>query len=946
MSLFHLGSKLTWEQYLRVSSFVKDLKGNIRQSSKQAPVPVPEQTRALVASSYALEKKYGPSYDAMTNTIEPDFGKMDIALKASGEAIHALRNSFDYHMALVVEQLRLQSQTMLNLEKRLDAIHATLENPVLTQAKEFYRIGCERLVKGLLDKALEAFLESEKKDDTNFMTQLLIGKLYLYGINEECNLIDLAKAERHLRAAGRYAKAEMKLLPEASQFAGEALLHAAISCYAQADMQGKNGNKIEAGRLIQESLSLSKMAGQIYPQLSESHYHTAKMAALIGDGKTAATVLEKAISLNEEYCLKAEVDPSFRYTRKEITDLFKQLRQKSGDELGYKLQKVERILTDWVYLSEEAKNAEADMHRILKEAKSCISRRTYFDNRDAMSLLQQIELIFQSLLVHKLGLHKMSAHYGRVNVIAISPQGNHLASGGADRTVRIWRLSDNQLLFTLQGHTDAISELTFSHNGAILASVDRKGMVKLWNVAKGQLLREIGEPGVPVQCLAFSPNDSLLAIGSNNRDATLWRVSDGRMTQRLSGHKSSVDTVVFNHDGTMLATGSPDNTAMLWDVEQGALRNRFLGCSGLAHSLAFSVNDKILITGANDGSVRFYQVEDGALLYALPAKTGNISWLALSSSGSILTTVNYGQSLQIWDATDGKLLHNLTPFSPGITAVRFSPDETILAATDFQDRSIKLWNVHDGKLAHVIAGDLTTSAFSPDGTILVTGDETGSLRFWGRMITPRPAGKITSGAAEQAVEFDIRDLNEESRPIPRPISRKQAHGRSSSAAPSYQAQARKKPYERSVSPRALGSGVTLEKPHAVPENVVDAAPLKIETVYQQRDLSQPEAQDNVVEMDNTAAPRKSSRVVDNILKQIAGELLGEQMLDEDDQKIANPSPELGAPDAAMDRSASLEQDRQARRESSGRCLVCGRHLGASAKLLKLKYCRKHYFNHA
>lgn len=139
--------------------------------------------------------------------------------------------------------------------------------------------------------------------------------------------------------------------------------------------------------------------------------------------------------------------------------------------------------------------------------------------------------------------------------------------------------------------------------------------------------------------------------------------------------------------------------------------------------------------------------------------------------------------------------------------------------------------------------------------------------------------------------------------------------------------------------------MAVEQPLAAPENAVAPAPLKIETVYQQRDLSQPEAQDNVVEMDNTAAPRKSSRVVDNILKQIAGELLGEQMLDEDDQQIVNQSPELGAPDAAVERSAAVEQDRQARRERSGRCLVCGRHLGASAKLLKLKYCRKHYFNH-
>ncbi len=944
MSLFHLGSKLTWEQYLRVSSFVKDLKGQIRQTNKAAPVPVPEQTRALVASPQALERKYGQSYDALTHTLDSDLGRLDQAFQANGEALHALRHSFDYHMALVVEQLRLQSQTMLNLEKRLDAIHATLENPVLTQAKEYYRIGCERLVKGLLDKALEAFLESEKKDDTNFMTQLLIGKLYLYGINDECNLINLAAAERHLRAAARYAKAEMKLLPEASQFAGEALLHAAISCYAQADHQGKKGNKIEAGRLIQESLSLSKQATKIYPQLSESHYHTAKMAALIGDGKTAAAVLEKAITLNEEYCLKADVDPEFRYTRKEITDLFLQLRQKSGDELSYKFQKVERLLTEWSFVTEEARNAEADMRRILAEARACMARKTYFDNRDAMQLLQQIEVIFQSLLVHKLALHKMSAHYGRVNVIAISPHGTYLASGGTDRTVRIWRLSDNQLLFTLQGHREAISELTFSHSGAVLASVDRKGTVRLWQVAKGQMLREIGEPGAAVQCLAFSPDDSMLAIGSSNRDATLWRVADGRLVQRVSGHKSSVDTVVFSYDGSMLATGSPDNTAMLWDVKEGKLRHRFLGCSGLANSLAFSVNDKILITGANDGSVRFYQVDDGSLLYALPAKNGNISWLALSSSGSTLATVNYGQSLQLWDATDGKLLYNLTPFSPGITAVRFSPDETIVAATDFQDRSIKLWNVHDGKLAHVIAGDLTTSAFSPDGTILVTGDETGSLRFWGRMITAKPAGMSVAAAQEHVPEFDISDLGAEQNQVPRSPARPKGNG--AAAKPVTARPAAGDWLERPAAPRPGTNVRGYDKPPALPERIADPAPPNIESVYQAKEPPA-EEQPSPFEVDPAAAPRRSSRVIDHILQQIAGEMMGDAPANPAEggsRDQSSPFDLSGASDRPFDFS-ELERQRQERREKSGRCLVCGRHLGASAKLLKMKYCRKHYFNH-
>ena len=892
MPLFYMGSKQTWVEYLKSMSNANGLKGQIRRSSKEQQVAISKQTREIVASREALEKKFSNGFDSVNGTLEWGIGRLENTMNGVSASIDALRASFDYNLALVIEQLQLQNQTMQSFLQQMEVIHDTLQSPTLTQAREFYRIGCERLVKGLLDKALEAFLEAARKDDTNFMAHLMIGKLYLYGVNGESNVLNVRKAEFHLRAAARYAKAEITRLPEANRFAGEALLHAAISCYVQADDQVLAGNTAETQRFLQASLDLSRQAAEIYPQLSESHYHHAKFASLLGDGKTAKTSLARAIALDETYCLKADADSDFHFVRTQVTELFQQLRHKSGEKIQDKLRRSAKLLTDWIYLTSEAKNAETEIRQMLAEVKNCLARNTYFDNHDALRLLQQAEQLFQSLQVHKFSLHTLSANFGRISCIAFSPNQKVLASGGAEKTVKLWSLAENQLKFTLRGHEETIIDLAFSHDSTMLASVDKKGCVKLWDAENGALIYNLVEAAGPIHCVAFSPDDTLLAIGGDNREANVWRLEDGSLLHTFRAHKSSVDTVVFSGNGKMLATGSPDNTAVLWDVKAGKLLQTFNGCSGLANCLAFSADSTVLISGCNDGSVRFYRVRDGELVHHISERSGSVSWLVLSPHSDLLATVNIGKALQLWEVASGQLLHNLRPFSRGITSARFSPDGSILSAIDFQDRSVKLWNVQDGKLMHVIAGNLTCSAFSPDGSLLVTGDETGGLKFWGRMVTTKEAYEASkrreaasTAAHDQAWKSD----------------------RLRQAQASQRAEEEQRRRAEMLKQEKLREAEAIRQPQEAPRRRSE----RLES-EQERWMAYKSAEPEAPRREKSNPPSVDPKEV----------LLHEEEL----------------------RLWREQQQRQlVKRAKSGSCLECGRKLGLFARISGVKFCRKHAF---
>jgi len=735
MVSYFAGTQQSWEEYLKDVSFYKDVTGSIKNSGKAQRVVISRQTQEIVASREALVKKFGQGFDSLNATLDMGFNSLEKAIRETKGSIEELRSSFDYNMALVVEQLQIQNQTSHYILERLDSIHETLQSPLLTQAREFFKMGCDRLVRGLLDKALEAFLQSALKDDANFMTQMMIGKLYLYGINIECNVVDLKKAESHLLAAARFAKAEARVLPEARKYIGEALLHASISCYARTNDQLISGDPKRAARYMKKAYDFSDKATIASPQISETHYHKAKFAALLGDGRTSSASLEKAISLDENYCLKVEADRDFDSQRPKVHGVFRKLRDRNEPKVKARYFRCKHYLDEWHFTTLEAKNVKREMKELLDEVAQCMRLNTYYDNNDAMLLLHQVEQNFQTLLVHRFGQHSLSAHIGRVTALSFNSRQDYFASGGSDRVVNIWQLPENILKFSICDHEEPISHLQFSQDGLTLASVDRKGVIKLWNVVDGTEIYEFYEHNGAVHCLEFSKGDRYLAAGGYNRKTFIWDLQTGQLERKLSLHKSSVDTLVFSPNGAFIATGSPDNTAAVWDLESGNMLHSFLGCSGLASSLAFSPDSQKIIIGSNDGSVKFYRIKNGALLHSFPERAGAISWLALSPDNKKLATINYGKALQLWNTETGRQIFNLVPFSPGITSVRFSPDGTMLASSDYQDRSVKLWNVQNGKLMHVIAGNLTCNEFSRDGASFVTGDETGSLRFWGRMIT-------------------------------------------------------------------------------------------------------------------------------------------------------------------------------------------------------------------
>src|SRR5579864_5621595 len=95
------------------------------------------------------------------------------------------------------------------------------------------------------------------------------------------------------------------------------------------------------------------------------------------------------------------------------------------------------------------------------------------------------------LLPGVIGFRTLEGHQHAVYSVAFDPQGETLAIGSTDHTVKLWEARSGKLLRTLEGHQQPVYSVAFDPHGGTLASGSGDHTVKLWETASGKLLRTL-----------------------------------------------------------------------------------------------------------------------------------------------------------------------------------------------------------------------------------------------------------------------------------------------------------------------------------------------------------------------------------------------------------------------------------------------------------------------
>lgn len=218
-------------------------------------------------------------------------------------------------------------------------------------------------------------------------------------------------------------------------------------------------------------------------------------------------------------------------------------------------------------------------------------------------------------LLHPRPIYVLAGSTDALYALAFQPQGRLLAAAGYDRAVRLWQLPAAadvepikapqviQPQHVLKDHSDAVYAITFHPQGYLLASGGADRSVKVWRVADGQRLYTLSEMTDWVYTVAWHPDGKRLVAGGADRTLRLWLADEkeGKLITTVFAHERPVWRVLFSSDGNTLYSLGEEGVIKNWEVPRLTERRVLPAQPETVLDLALHPQQTRLLLGRFDG---------------------------------------------------------------------------------------------------------------------------------------------------------------------------------------------------------------------------------------------------------------------------------------------------------------------------------------------------------
>lgn len=291
-------------------------------------------------------------------------------------------------------------------------------------------------------------------------------------------------------------------------------------------------------------------------------------------------------------------------------------------------------------------------------------------------------------------------HTDAILKLAISADGRLLATGSADKTVRLWSLPDMQLVRVFRmpigaGFSGRIYAMAMSPDGRTLAvyaaAYEPVAYVHVYDTVTGTLIRKLGPLPDVIGALAFSHDGKRLAAGLNGgQGIRMWQAPFDGTPREDTKYDGDVNSVAFDR-AERLGSVAADGMIRLYDRNLELLARRVGASDGVPFDLAFSPKQDVLAV-ASYGTPRVELVSAKTLKHiawtnsaGLPGMVGAVAW---SADGKRLYgggTIDAGGSVQVvaWPKEGRGKPKALPALRDSISDLEMRPDGGVaFASTD------------------------------------------------------------------------------------------------------------------------------------------------------------------------------------------------------------------------------------------------------------------------
>ncbi|XP_075054435.1 protein Atg16l2 [Mixophyes fleayi] len=292
----------------------------------------------------------------------------------------------------------------------------------------------------------------------------------------------------------------------------------------------------------------------------------------------------------------------------------------------------------------------------------------------------------------------------------------------------------NRALYSKEIHESEIHAVKFNPNSKMLATGGADRVVKIWDIAGGQLQDQqllTGSNG-GITSIEFDPSGVQVLAASFDGSAHLWRLGS-RSSESLTGHKGKVTAARFKMSMHRVVTCSMDRTVREWDLNKGACVRSIPVPSYCSDVVCL---DSYMISGHHDKKIRFWDSRSEFCMQEVTLEE-KITSLCIDQDQTQLLSCSRDDALRLIDLRMGNTCQVFRDdgFKCGCdwTKAILSPDGSYCIAGS-SDGTVFIWNARTGRLERSLSGEHSASvnavAWSISGDYVVSVDRGKKAVLW------------------------------------------------------------------------------------------------------------------------------------------------------------------------------------------------------------------------
>jgi WD40 repeat protein len=250
-------------------------------------------------------------------------------------------------------------------------------------------------------------------------------------------------------------------------------------------------------------------------------------------------------------------------------------------------------------------------------------------------------------------------HSKKISSLSFLPHSLELLTVAADTTVKKTHIRDKKhATLNLKGHESAVTSLALSPDGQWLATGTRNGSVNLWDLIRQELAFSLEGGGInghkqEIKCLAFSPNGEWYASGSE--DGMVKVINRQKNTvYSFIDHGERITSLDFSATNDKVISSSTDYTTIMWDWQ----RNKTVTFEDSSEiwMAQFSPDNKSIVTGDNLGDIKVWDIASKSALILRGGHQAKIIYARFINGGKKILSVSSDGIVQSWQIEPAVLI--------------------------------------------------------------------------------------------------------------------------------------------------------------------------------------------------------------------------------------------------------------------------------------------------